>query len=94
MLRLRDFPWWPNACIDERGRLLNPTDAVLKNVRRLGNELLLILECEGTTYTAKAGAHLPENDLILLCHILLQHYGLPLSEVENFDVDFDAWRER
>jgi len=97
MTRLRDFSWWPNAWSSENVSSHTPIDTirgkgVLKNVRRMGNELTLILECNGATCTAKIGSHLSEDFVILLRHILLQHWGEPISAVEEFEVDFGDLR--
>jgi hypothetical protein len=92
MTRLRDFSWWPNAWTSEKGGSHSPIEirkkGLLKNVRRIGNELTLILECDGVIFTATIGSHLSEDFLILLRHILLQHWGEPISAVEEFEVDF------
>jgi hypothetical protein len=93
MTRLRDFPWWPTAWTSENGGSHGPIDirkkGILKNVRRMGKELTLISECNGVIFTATIGPHLSEDISILLRHILLQHWGEPISSVENVEVIFD-----
>jgi hypothetical protein len=93
MTRLRDYPWWPNAWTGENGGSHTSIDirtsGVLQNVRRMGNELTLILECNGVICTAVITSHLSEDFVILLRHILLQHSGEPISAVENVEVNFD-----
>ena len=96
MARLRDFPWWPSAWVSETGS--SPTTeeiskyGILKNVRRMGNELTLILECNGVIFTATIGAQLSVDLLILLRHILLQQWGESMESVENIDFDISNLR--
>ena len=65
-----------------------PSDGVLKNVRRKDNELLVIVEHGGDVRTARIASQLSFDFLILLRHILLQHWGESLSTVQNIEVDF------
>ena len=92
MTRLRDYPWWPNAWTSENGGSHSPIEirkkGMLQNVRRMGNELTLILECNGVIHSAKIGSHLSGDVLILLLHILIQHWGEPISAVEDLEVNF------
>jgi hypothetical protein len=92
MNRIGEYSWWPNAWIDDRSHSISSNDirenAVLKNVRRKGDELTLIVDHRGTTCTAKIGAQLSDDFLILLRHVLLQHWGQPISAVENFEIKF------
>jgi hypothetical protein len=96
MTCLKEFPWWPTAWVEERGGSASPTevskDAVLKNARRVPGGLTLVVDHNGVTYTAQIAVHLSEDVLILLRHILLQHWGEPLAAVENFDVNFGDWK--
>jgi hypothetical protein len=93
MTVLRDFSWWPTVWTSENGSSLIPIDirenGVLQNVSRKGTELTLILECNGVICTAKIDSALSEEFVILLRHILLQHWGEPISSVENIEVNFD-----
>ena len=93
MTVLRDFSWWPNVWTSENGSSLIPIDirknGVLQNVSRKGTELTLILECNGVICTAKIGSAFSEEFVILLRHILLQHWGEPISSLENIEVNFD-----
>ena len=92
MNRLGEFSWWPVTWLDDKSRSVSPTDirenAVLKKVRRRGVELTLIVDHKGATCTAKIVAHLSEDFLILLRHVLLQQWGEPISAVENFEIKF------
>jgi hypothetical protein len=47
------------------------------------------VELNGVTYTAKIATQLSEDFLILLRHMLLQHWGEALEAVENVDVGFN-----
>lgn len=92
MTRLRDFSWWPNSWTNEAGASLTTAEikqhGVLTNARRLFDGLSLTVDHNGVVYTAKITAHLSEDFLILLRHILLQHWGEPMKVVENFDIGF------
>ena len=94
MACLRDYSWWPNAWVDDRSPALTTSeirqDAVLKNVRRAGNELTLVVEQNGVIYTAQIGSQLSEDFLILLRHILLQHWGEPIADVESVEINFNG----
>jgi hypothetical protein len=87
----RDFARWPNACLDDASRSVSSSemrkDAVLKNVRRLGNELTLMVEPNGGICTAQIGSQLFEDSLILLPHIRLQHEVEPISAAEDLEVN-------
>jgi len=61
---------------------------VFTNARSLPGGLTLVVDYTGVIYTAKIGAHLSEDFLFLLRHILMQHLGEPISAVEHFDVNF------
>lgn len=97
MTRLRDFSWWPNTWFTENGDSHAAIDirknGVLTNVRRMGNELMLIMEFNGATLTANIDSHLSADFLILLRHILLQHWGETLSVVENLQLDLSPFVE-
>ncbi len=88
MARLRDFSWWPKNWVDDNGSPCIPTDAVLKNVRRVDNNIIIIVEHRGAICSAKVTPQLSDDFLILLRHILLQHWGEPMSAVENFELSF------
>lgn len=92
MNRIGEFAWWPKTWLDDQSGSVNPTDiresGVLKNVRRTGDELTLIVDHKGATCTAKIVAQLSDDFLILLRHVLLQHWGEPISTVENFEIKF------
>ena len=93
MTKLRDFSWWPSAWIDKSGGSISPTEitnAPLKNVRRAGRELILMVEHNGSVCTATFGSSLSEDLIILLRHILLQHWGEPVSAVEHIEIDLAA----
>jgi hypothetical protein len=96
MTQLRDFDWWPSTWIYETGSSFAPTeigkDAVLKNVRRMYGSLTLVAAHNGVIYTAKVNPYRSEDFLILLRHILLQHWGEPISAVEQFEVNFGDWK--
>ena len=96
MTRFRDFPWWPNAWVDDENQWLSTSElrktAVLKNVRKMGAEIALIVEHNGASYTAKVDSQLSADFLILLRHILLQNWGQPLSVVEDIEVDFSIFQ--
>jgi hypothetical protein len=94
MTRLGDFSWWPTVWVDNRN-LSFPlsqlrTKAVLTNVRRTGTDLVLFVEHDGLVCTGKISAPLSEDFLILLRHVLLQHWSEPLSAVEDVQVNFDS----
>src|SRR5262245_459856 len=89
--KLRDFPWWPNVWYDKANRSVSPTaiqnEAVLTNVKLSDTRLTFISQMNGTTFTAKTDDFVLSIDfLILLRHILLQHYGEPISAVENIAI--------
>ena len=92
MARLRYYSWWPNAWVDDASLAHTPIeirkDAVLRNVRRAGEELTLVVDCNGLICTATIESNLSEDFLILLRHILLQHWGEPISAVEDLEVNF------
>ena len=94
MARLRDYSWWPNAWANNGGRALTSSeirqDAVLKNVRRAGKVLTLMVEHNGVICTAQIGSPLSEDFLILLRHILLQHWGEPIADVETVEINFSG----
>jgi len=91
MNHLRDCSWWPNAWLDDASGSLSSSEirkhGVLKNARRMGNELTLMVEYNGVTYKAIINPNLSEDFLILLRHILLQHWGQPMDVVENIEID-------
>ena len=62
---------------------------MLKNASRRSDNLTLTVELNGVTYTAKIATQLSEDFLILLRHMLLQHWGEALEAVENVDVGFN-----
>ena len=95
MTRLKDFPWWPTVWVNERGASLAPaelsTDGTLKNARPTGNSgLSLIVDYRGIIFTAiiSRPPTLSQDSLILLRHILLQHWGEAMCVVENIDIHF------
>jgi|GEM_PF-7049061 len=91
MARLLDYPWWPRDWRrGERGPAKPPEvrKAVLKNVRRGAHDLTLIAEYNGVIFTATIGSQLSDEFLILLRHILLQHWGDTISDVETLEADF------
>lgn len=96
MTCLGAFPWWPTAWVPEKSASVAPTDiskdAVLTNARRVPGGLTLVADQNGVIYTATVGSHQSEDFLILLRHILLQHWGEPISAVEDFDVSFGDWK--
>jgi hypothetical protein len=96
--KLRDFSWWPKVWYDKVNRSVSPTvirnEAVLTNVRLSDTRLTLISQMSGATFTAKTDHFVLSVDfLILLRHILLQHYGEPISDVENILIAqfFEEW---
>jgi len=94
MSRLGDFLWWPNAWVDDAARSFPSNEirknAVLTNVRRTGNDLILFVEHDGVVCTGRVSSHLSEDFLILLRHILLQHWGEGMTVVEDVEVNFDG----
>jgi hypothetical protein len=94
MTRLRDCPWWPIAWISGNGGSYGPIEirkkGVLKNVRRMGKELTLVLKCDGAIFTASIGPNLSVDFSVLLRHVLLQHCGEPISVVEHIEIDLAA----
>jgi hypothetical protein len=92
MTWLGNFSWWPNVWVNDANRSFTSSEinktAVLKNVRRTGNDLILFAEHGGVVYTGKINTQLSEDFLILLRHILLQHWGEPLSAVKDVEVNF------
>jgi hypothetical protein len=95
MTHLKDFPWWPTVWVSERGPSHSSaeisTDGVLKNARPIGTSgLKLIVDDKGDVFTGiiQWPPTLSEDSLILLRHILLQHWGKPMSFVENIEIDF------
>ena len=48
-----------------------------------------MVEHNGVICTAQIGSQLSEDFLILLRHILLQHWGEGVSVVEDIEVNFD-----
>ena len=96
--KLRDFSWWPKVWYDKVNRSVSSTviqkEAVLTNVRLSDTRLTLISQMNGVTFTAKTDDFVLSVDfLILLRHILLQHYGEPISVVENILIAqfFEQW---
>ena len=96
--KLRDFSWWPTVWYDKVNRSVSPTliqnEAVLTNVRLSNTRLTLISQMNGATFTAKTDEFVLSADfLILLRHILLQHYGEPISAVEKILIAqcFEQW---
>jgi hypothetical protein len=96
MARLRDFAWWPSTWMCESGSCPAPSvedkNGVLKNVRTQPGGLTLMVDQNGVIYTARIVTDLSEEFLILLRHILLQHWGEPMDVVENIEIDFDIFR--
>ena len=93
MACLRDFPWWPSDWTNAAGASLPTAEirehGVLQNASRRSDNLTLTVELNGVTYTAKITAQLSEDFLILLRHILLQHWGETMEAVENVYVGFN-----
>ena len=94
MPQLKMLQWWPTAWLPDAGSA--PTaeevrkNGVLKNVRRSVDTLTLVVDCNGVICTATISPNLPEDTLILLRHILLQHYGQPMAVVEDLDIDLQG----
>jgi hypothetical protein len=93
MACLRDFSWWPTDWTNvAKGASLPAVEirerAVLKNAR-LSEGVILTVELNGVIYTAKITVRLSEDFLILLRHILLQHWGELIATVENAEIGFD-----
>src|SRR5262245_18660872 len=92
MPRLCDSPWWPNTWINEMGGSRSHSEirksGVLKNVRRSKDQLTLIVECNGAICTAQIDSQLSADFAVLLRHVLLQHWGQPISVVENIEIEF------
>jgi len=94
LAKLRDFRWWPNVWRESTtgSVTLVENEAVLTNVKLADNHLTLISQRNGATFTAKVDTSLlPQDCLVLLRHILLQHWGEPLSAVEALEVDLGAF---
>src|SRR5512135_1030674 len=94
MPQLKTLPWWPTAWIAETGDTITPEEirknGVLINVRRFSNALTLVVDVKGATCKETVGPALSEDRLILLRHILLQHYGEPMEAVEDLDIDLQG----
>lgn len=93
MACLTDFSWWPTDWTnDAQGASLPAKEirerGVLKNAR-LSEGLILTVELNGVIYTAKITTRLSTDFLILLRHILLQHWGELITTVENAEIGFD-----
>ena len=93
MACLKDFPWWPSVWTNKAGASLTTAEikehGVLKNASRRSDNLTLTVELNGAVYTAKIAIELSEDFIILLRHILLQHWGEAMEAVENVDVGFN-----
>jgi hypothetical protein len=93
MACLRDFSWWPIDWTNDAQHASLPAEeirerGVLKNAR-LCEGLVLAVELNGVIYTAKITTRLSTDFLILLRHILLQHWGEPITNVEDVEIGFD-----
>lgn len=89
MPQLKDFAWWPTTWSATTGN--DPTAAeinkygVLKNVRRVSRALILVIDCNGVICTATIAPSVSEDILILLRHILLQHWDEPIRLVAEIE---------
>ena len=94
MARLKSFPWWPTTWGVQSGHAPTPAgisrDGVLKNVRLLDDSLGLVVEYKGAICTATVMPNLSKDAVILLRHILLQHFSQPMEVVEKIDIDFNG----
>jgi len=63
---------------------------VLKNVRLLDDSLGLVVDYKGAICTATVMPNLSKDAVILLRHILLQHFSQPMEVVEKIDIDFNG----
>ncbi len=94
MARLKSFPWWPTTWGVQGGHAPTPAeisrDGMLKNVRLLDDNLGLVVDYNGVICTATVMTHLSKDTVILLRHILLQHFGQPMEVVEKIDIDFNG----
>jgi hypothetical protein len=92
MTSLNKFQWWPKYWLAQAGS--NPTTAeiskhgTLTNVQMLDGSLRLVVDYMGTSCTGTISPGLSKDALILLRHILLQHYGERMEIVEQIDIDF------
>ena len=90
---LKDFQWWPTSWIAQEFNAPTPAeiskDGILQNAQMLDWGLQLVVDYKGVVCTATIIPRLSNDRLILLRHILLQHYGEPMKVVEKIDMDFD-----
>jgi hypothetical protein len=90
---LKDFSWWPTQWTNAKVASLTTEEikqqGVLKNARLSAEGLTLVSELNSVVYTAEITARLSEDFMILLRHILLQHWGEPITNVENVEIGFD-----
>jgi hypothetical protein len=91
MTRLKDLPWWPTIWAAPAGNPC-PTEeinksGVLMNVRRSQSDLTLLVDHKGVICSATVSPRVSEDALILLRHILLQQYGLPMEAISNLGID-------
>lgn len=56
----------------------------------MGKELTLILKSDGAIFTATIGPNLSVDFSVLLRHLLLQHCGELISDVEHIEIDLAA----
>ena len=93
MPQLRMLQWWPTAWQSDSGTAPTAGEirqtGVLRNVGRSHNTLTFVVDCNGVICTATIDPQLPEHTVILLRHILLQHYGESVAAVEDLNVELD-----
>ena len=92
---LRTLPWWPTEWFRDGGRTFIGQEVrksgIVKTVRPLfGNVLIIVVECKGELCTSTITAPFSDDILILLRHILFQHYGERIENVENLNIDFEG----
>jgi hypothetical protein len=90
LLQLRQYPWWPTTWVSTTGRSASNDEIVehgiFQNARRSAAGLILEAVYQGLSYTGTIRSpDLSQDDLVLLRHILLQHYGEPMRVVASLD---------
>lgn len=97
MPRLKDYPWWPNVWATPNGSGI-ADDAIVRagifqNARRVLGGLNLEVEYRNVICTARINSSdMSLDHLILLRHILLQHYREPMRIVADLDFDVTTMR--
>ena len=91
--RLKDYPWWPTVWATPAGWFITDDEMIrvglFQNARRVAGGLSLEAAHGGVICTARINSsEMSLDQLILLRHILLQHYREPMRIVADLEFDF------